>query len=311
MKLSHIYQPLVIRTLTEAGGTATLRQLAHAFVAQDESQLLFYEKRIKEMPLRVLADHGVVRRDGDVVSLTAGKLTFDQKARVKMLCEMRMQEFIQKRGLALWDYRLLEVDPVPDNLRYLALVAARGRCALCGVTKNERPLDVDHIKPRSLGGKNELANLQVLCAKCNRTKGNKDTTDFRVPLPPDTQPDCVFCAPDREAEAVDSYGSVFAVRDKHPVTPGHHLVIPRRHVSDYFEMSGQERLDAEGLARLLRNRIAEDDRSVTGFNVGANCGDVAGQTVMHAHVHLIPRRRGDTPQPRGGVRGVVPGKMAY
>lgn len=174
MSLSHIYQPLLIRSLVEAGATATLRQLAHAFLAQDESQLLFYEKRIKEMPLRVLTGHGVVRRDGDLILLATEKLTLEQRARVKMLCEMRMQEYVQKRGLAIWDHRLLEADPVPDNLRYRVLAVSGGRCALCGCTKNERPLDVDHIIPRSRGGKNVLANLQVLCAKCNRTKGNKD-----------------------------------------------------------------------------------------------------------------------------------------
>jgi diadenosine tetraphosphate (Ap4A) HIT family hydrolase len=76
-------------------------------------------------------------------------------------------------------------------------------------------------------------------------------------------------------------------------------------------MTSQERRDAEELVLLLRERILSSDPTVLGFNVGANCGEVAGQTVPHAHVHLIPRRRGDTPRPRGGVRGVIPDKMAY
>jgi hypothetical protein len=79
MALSHIYQPLMIRALLDAGGTATLRQLAHAFLAQDESQLQFYERRIKGMPLKVLAKHGVVGREGDLVSLTTPTLTFQEK----------------------------------------------------------------------------------------------------------------------------------------------------------------------------------------------------------------------------------------
>ena len=87
-----------------------------------------------------------------------------------MLCEMKLQDFIQRRGLGIWDYRLLEIDPVPDDLRYQTLTAAKGRCALCGATKNKQPLDVDHIKPRSRGGKNVLENLQVLCAKCKPDK---------------------------------------------------------------------------------------------------------------------------------------------
>jgi ATP adenylyltransferase len=311
MSMSHVYQPLLIRTLVDAGGAATLRQLAQAFVLQDESQLLFYEKRIKDMPVKVLSSHRVVERDGDFVSLTTELRTLEQKARIRMLCEMKLQEFIQRRGLGIWDYRLLETDPVPDDLRYQALKASGGRCALCGATKNEQPLDVDHIIPRSRGGENVLENLQVLCAKCNRTKGNKDETDFRRDLTPDTDATCVFCSSERQAEGVATNGSVFAVKDKHPVSPGHHLVLPKRHTADYFSMTTQERREAEELLRMLRNKIVAEDESVVAFNVGTNCGEVAGQTVMHAHIHLIPRRKGDTPKPRGGVRGVIPAKMSY
>ncbi|NIO19566.1 MAG: HIT domain-containing protein, partial [Candidatus Aenigmarchaeota archaeon] len=72
-----------------------------------------------------------------------------------------------------------------------------------------------------------------------------------------------------------------------------------------------ERRDAEGLLRILKNRILRKDQSVTGFNIGSNGGASAGQTIFHAHIHLIPRRDGDTPDPRGGVRGVIPEKMGY
>ena len=311
MRMSHIYQPLLIRALVEVGGAATLRQLAHAFLAQDESQLRFYEQRIKEMPLRVLTKHGVVKHDGPLVTLAVSDLSYVQRAQLKRACEQRLQEFIEKRNLALWDYRLLEVDPVPDDLRYQALKASGGRCALCGITKDERPLDVDHIIPRSRGGKHELANLQVLCAKCNRTKGNKDTTDFRRGPAPTRDPACVFCTDKVIDQAVETHGTVFALHDAHPVTPGHHLILPRRHALDYFTMTDQERQDAQDLLRVLRNRLAEQDRTIQGFNVGMNCGESAGQTILHAHIHLIPRRQGDTPKPRGGVRGVVPGRMDY
>ncbi len=95
------------------------------------------------------------------------------------------------------------------------------------------------------------------------------------------------------------------------MTPGHHLVISKRHVSDYFALSYNEKRDVESLLSLLRRQILTDDPTVRGFNVGMNCGEVAGQTVMHAHIHLIPRRVGDVDEPRGGVRGCVPGKMGY
>jgi ATP adenylyltransferase len=310
MRLSHIYQPLLIRSLVDAGGSATLRQLAGAFLAQDESQLRYYEKRIKEMPLKVLSKHGVVEKDRDLVSLTTKNLTLQEKAQIRMLCEQAMQEYVQRRGLSIWDYRLLDTEPVPDSVRYQVLKES-GRCALCGATKRERPLDVDHIKPRSRGGTNDSWNLQVLCSTCNRSKRDKDETDFRLPPEAERDPSCPFCEAFDGSRLVEELGSVVAITDQYPVTAGHLLVITRRHTPDYFTMTANEREDAQGLLRILRNKIAEEDGSVTGFNVGVNCGESAGQTIWHAHIHLIPRRDGDTPHPRGGVRGVIPDRMGY
>jgi ATP adenylyltransferase len=178
MRMSHVYQPLLVRTLAEAGGAATLRQLALAFLAADEAQIRWYEDRIKKMPLPVLRRHGVVERDGDLVRLNAPKLTLEDRARVKAACETKIQEFVARRGLGAWDYRLIEVDPVPESIRYRVLARSKGRCDLCH--SNERPLQVDHITPRSKGGTNEETNLQVLCDLCNRGKSNRDDADFRI-----------------------------------------------------------------------------------------------------------------------------------
>jgi ATP adenylyltransferase len=98
MSMSHIYQPLLIRSLVDAGGSATIRQLADSFLSQDESQLLYYENRIKQMLLKVLGRHEVVSKDGDLVVLNTGKLTLEQKARIKMMCEKKLQEYVLKRG---------------------------------------------------------------------------------------------------------------------------------------------------------------------------------------------------------------------
>jgi len=263
------------------------------------------------MPFRVLRNHGIVSGNGDLVSLNVKALSFEQKAQIKMACEKRLQEFIVQRGLGIWDYRLLDTDPVPDSLRYRVLKESGGRCALCGATKKERPLDVDHIKPKSKGGKNVYENLQVLCSKCNRSKGNKDDTDFKDDTPIESDSNCRFCFEKVKSRIVSEYGSAFAIKDKFPVTKGHYLIIPKRHSKDYFSLSENERFDADNLIRILQKRISESDSSVTGFNVGANSGESAGQTIFHAHIHLIPRRDGDTSNPRGGVRGVVPDKMSY
>ena len=306
MSMAHVYQPLLIRTLVDSGGLATLRQLAQQFVLQDESQLLLYEDTIKKMPVKVLARHGVLKHEKGVVSLNVGKLTIEQKAHLRMLCEQRLQEYIQKRGLAIWDYRMLDTAPVPDNLRYQVLAQADGRCALCGATKKERPLDVDHIIPRSRGGKTVLENLQLLCSKCNRTKGNKDDTDFRDFRPEERVDGCSFCIPSDDPRILMTNGTMFAIADKYPVTDGHVLVVSFRHAADYLHLSGTEKQHADELIRVLSNKARAEDSTVSGFNVGTNCGVDAGQTAMHAHIHLIPRRHGDAADPRGGVRGAIP-----
>ena len=311
MRLSHIYQPLLIKSLIESGGSATIRQLANAFLSQDESQLQYYENRIKLMPLKVLRSHDVVSKDGDLVSLKVKDLTFEQKAQIKMICEKKMQEFIVKRGLSIWDYRLLDKDPVPDSLYYRVLKESGGRCALCGATKKDYPLHVDHIRPRSRGGKTEYENLQVLCSKCNQAKSNKDDTDFRGAEKSDTDPSCRFCPGNIKNRIVEEWDSVVAFEDGFPVSEGHLLIVPKRHAPDWFQMTERERREADDLIRVLKARLSESDKTVTGFNVGMNCGASAGQTIFHAHIHLIPRRDGDTPNPTGGVRGVIPDKMCY
>ena len=122
---------------------------------------------------------------------------------------------------------------------------------------------------------------------------------------------CPFCGDGVETRMIAGEGAVIAIRDKYPVTNLHTLILTRRHVSDYFDFTLEEREDADRLLRSLKKQIQKEDQLVTGFNVGVNCGLSAGQTIMHAHIHLIPRRDGDISNPRGGVRGVIPHKMAY
>lgn len=122
---------------------------------------------------------------------------------------------------------------------------------------------------------------------------------------------CAFCSGDISERIVATHNSVFAIEDKYPVTRGHLLIIPFRHAEDYFSLTDEERRDSNELLKILKNRILDEDESVTGFNIGMNCGVSAGQTVMHSHIHLIPRRFGDTGDPRGGVRGVIKEKQKY
>lgn len=122
--------------------------------------------------------------------------------------------------------------------------------------------------------------------------------------------DCIFCAPEAERVFMDNELAV-ALWDGFPVTEMHALVVPRRHAENYFSLTAQELLACDQLLREACELIRSQDHTVEGFNIGANVGEAAGQTIFHCHLHLIPRRFGDVENPRGGVRHLIPGKGAY
>lgn len=125
-----------------------------------------------------------------------------------------------------------------------------------------------------------------------------------------SRPDCPFCARLASGEMQTPGLSVVAIPDSFPVNPGHTLVVPRRHLVDLFDLPGEELADVWRLVAEVKASL-QRERKVDAFNVGVNVGSAAGQTVDHAHVHVIPRFRGDVPDPRGGVRWVVPARAAY
>jgi ATP adenylyltransferase len=141
-----------------------------------------------------------------------------------------------------------------------------------------------------------------------RTARRRDAREGLMPV--QQIADCVFCAPPPDL-IVAANELAFAVRDTSPVTSLHTLVLPRRHVASYFDLTSVEDSAIRQLLIELQANITRLDRHVEGFNVGINVGEVAGQTIFHCHLHLIPRRSGDVPDPRGGVRAVIPGKANY
>ena len=121
---------------------------------------------------------------------------------------------------------------------------------------------------------------------------------------------CLFCDISSDRIILEN-PFAYAIRDGFPVTLMHSLIIPKRHVVDYFGLDALEREACDQLLRQLRTDILDSDTNVEGFNIGMNVGAVAGQTIFHAHIHLIPRRVGDVANPRGGVRHIIPDKGLY
>jgi len=122
---------------------------------------------------------------------------------------------------------------------------------------------------------------------------------------------CIFCHK-INCKVISTSNYFFIIRDTaYPVTKHHTLIITKRHVSDYFELSINELNDLNKILKDQKEKLLKLDKEISGFNMGVNVGKDAGQSIMHCHIHLIPRRNGDVEDPKGGVRGVIPSKQKY
>ncbi|MFL2883316.1 MAG: HIT family protein [Pelagibacteraceae bacterium] len=123
--------------------------------------------------------------------------------------------------------------------------------------------------------------------------------------------DCIFCNK-INCKVIESTKYFFIIRDTaYPVTKHHTLIISNRHISDFFDLNINEIKDLNVILKNQKKKLQDIDGDISGFNVGVNIGKDAGQSIMHCHIHLIPRRKGDVKDPRGGVRGVIPSKQKY
>lgn len=239
MSLSHVYQPLMIRTILMGGGAATRRQIAAAFLAADVSQLEYYDHIAAGYPTTTLKRHGIITHHRRVYRLSEAfdGLTEWERTALIAVCDHRVADYVAHRQDRIWRHRGQNFDPVPGTQRYAILARAKGRCEACGVSSMERALQVDHIVPRAQGGSNDLANLQALCSTCNAQKLDRDKTDFHAAHADYAyrRPDCAIC---EVAEPAEHPGNLLA---RFWREPGGALCIgPRRHVSDYRALTQPE-----------------------------------------------------------------------
>jgi len=313
MRMSHIYQPVMLREVLRRTGSASVENIARALLSEDRSQIEYYEQITKNMVGRVLTrNRGITDKADDSYRLrNFSQLTHAETQELIRLCDVKIGEYLAKRQDP-WSHRRKSQGDIPGTQRYEVLKRAKYRCELCGISAELKALEVDHIIPRNKGGSEDESKLQALYDVCNATKRDLDDTDFRgIALRYDNRDaTCVFCKIDNRNILAENELAI-AIRDEYPVTPYHTLVVPKRHVANFFELY-QPELNAQNvLLHKMEAEIRGVDHQVTGFNLGINVGHDAGQTVFHAHIHLIPRRFGDVQNPRGGVRAVIPGKQAY
>ena len=121
---------------------------------------------------------------------------------------------------------------------------------------------------------------------------------------------CIFCSKEK-LNIIYEDDIFFVIRDSFPVTKDHTLIILNNHDKTFFDLRDKDILQLNNILKFQKESLMQNDNTITGFNIGINQGESAGQTVMHLHIHLIPRRKGDIDDPRGGVRGVIPSKQKY
>ena len=317
MRMSQIYQPVMLIELLKNNGIASVQQIAQSILNKDPTQIEYFSEIVKRVVGVVLTkNRGITEKTGDQYQLIgASELTEDQINELITLCQSKIDEFEAKRGSSVWEHRRRGHRPISGSIRYEVLSRAKFRCELCGIPADEKNLEVDHIFPKSLGGENDITNYQALCYSCNAAKRNTDDTDFRQykTLYDHKVEKCLFCnvqLTDRN-RIIDENNLAYVIRDGFPVTEGHSLFIPKRHAKDYFELTQAETNAINALMIKQKELLQSNDASIDGYNIGMNCGETAGQTVFHCHVHLIPRRKGDVENPRGGVRHIIAGKGFY
>jgi diadenosine tetraphosphate (Ap4A) HIT family hydrolase len=316
MKMSHVYQPAMLHTLLSNNGETSTQTIAKQLLQHDESQTEYYRHITKNMVGRVLSRHGLITKSDDKATFLLSdfnSLTPKEINRLMELCDLKIAEYKQKRGMAIWEHRRKNRRPVPGSVRFEVLKRAKKCCELCGISADQKALEVDHIIPKNLGGIDDITNYQALCYSCNASKRDRDSTDFRGQLIDYEHrlSDCLFCNAYVDREVLAENTLAYAIADGFPVTEGHCLIIPKRHATDFFELTMAESNAINYLMIELKKLLCDSDPSITGFNIGMNAGESAGQTVFHSHTHLMPRREGDVASPRGGVRHTIPGKGNY
>ena len=314
MRMSPIDQPLMLMELLGRRSPAPAQDIARRILGEDVTQIDYYTERVKRMVGRVLTGNGITRYGDGLYSLIgAEELSDSERDALQQLCRQRLDGFREQRGEEVFAHRSRHRSPISGSVKYRVLTRARGRCECCGAHEHQRALEVDHIIPRNQGGSDDITNLQALCFRCNAGKRDTDRTVFRgMQASYGVRVEgCVFCELEGSGQVLLENELALCIADAYPVTPGHSLVFPRRHVADGLTLHQPEWNAMVELLKQRKEQLNAKDASISGWNVGLNSGEAAGQTVLHAHWHLIPRRDGDCEEPRGGVRGVITGRQGY
>jgi len=232
----------MIKTLLQRNGKASKTEIAEEILKYDPTQVEYYENIVNVMVGRVFRNHKIVSKQNDEYILNdLDLISTNENNELIKLCDNKIKEYLDKRGEWIWDHRSKSRKYISGSMKYRVLKRAGFRCELCGIPADKKALEVDHIVPKNLGGEDSINNYQALCYSCNSMKRDKDTADFRdlKDMYDKREKGCLFCDIDDE-RVIKENNLAYSIRDKYPVTEGHTLIIPKRHVHDYFELMQAE-----------------------------------------------------------------------
>jgi len=316
MQMQEVYQPVMLMTLLRNRGQASVEKIARELMVNDSKGLKHYMNITKRQPGRVLESHQVVIKvDGNGYRL----MDYEHLSRAQVLklmaaCQEQLDDHLKRRAKRLGGrpeeaYRSVPItwlelpghkEEGPGTDRAAHAPPPQARPAQPGMTAAYASQAERRLDSRSP----QVADPRIVAPGA--------TPETATETDPGAEPEhCVFCEADIRPRVLLENNLAMAVRDRFPVTELHTLIIPKRHVTSYFELERPEQSACNELLEAEKWAIQARDDSVTGFNVGVNVGRDAGQTIPHCHIHLIPRRHGDMADPRGGVRGVIPEKQRY
>ena len=171
MRMSHIYQPLMLMELLGRHSPAPAQDIARRILGEDVTQIDYYTERVKRMVGRVLTGNGITcYGDGLYTLIGAEELSDSERDALLQLCRQRLDGFREQRGEEVFAHRSRHRSPISGSVKYRVLTRARGRCECCGAHEHQRALEVDHIIPTNQGGSDAITNLQALCFRCNARK---------------------------------------------------------------------------------------------------------------------------------------------
>ena len=267
MRMTHIYQPVMLKALIESKtNSMTAKDIASRFLNEDLSQLNYYEAIVKKWPHATLVrKHKIVKYCKGTYSLQLGNVSDAQKQMLIKACDLRLKEFIDGDP-AIMKLRELDRRSKSGSNRYDILAKSKGVCVACGAKPPDVFLHVDHIIPIARGGRDEADNMQALCHRCNIQKKDRDDTDFllwRKQLQFAKNPKCRLCS--RPHDTIMNNTVAYAFRSGTGT-----VVAPVRHVGSFAEMIPVEKQLCMALVdRIiddLRNKARKDTLQVSGLD---------------------------------------------